>query len=120
MRALEEVVSNYAEVMKKNPDNVDAAYNYEYAVRKRDAAMRARETPRAKSVAAAEAETSPADSQAEATGDLPAGPTIHGRPGAPPSDADMQKFKVLAPMRPDERQGNPDKAGANKRPLRGG
>jgi hypothetical protein len=32
----------------------------------------------------------------------------------------MKKFKALAPMRPDEREADPDKAGENKRPLRRG
>jgi hypothetical protein len=132
VRALDAVIANYAEVLKKSPGHVDAAYNYEYAVRARDAAVRSRETPRNNPGGAAqrgspgEPARPPAKGQQAANehvapaGDLPAGPTIHGRPGAPPSDTDMKKFKVLAPMRPDERQGTPDTAGANKRPLRKG
>ena len=132
VRALDAVISNYAEVLKKNPGNVDAAYNYEYAVRARAAAVRGRETPRNNPGGAqrgssggparppAAGQQSAANEQATPAGELPTGPTILGRPGAPPSDTDMEKFKVLAPMRPDERQGDPDTAGANKRPLRKG
>jgi len=133
VRALDAVISNYAEVLKKSPGNVDAAYNYEYAVRARNAAVRSRETPRNNPGAAAQrgspgapsrppaaGQQSAANEQATLAGNLPPGPTIHGRPGAPPPDTDMEKFKVLAPMRPDERQGDPDTAGANKRPLRKG
>jgi hypothetical protein len=121
---LEAVVSDYAEVLKKSPGHVDAAYNYEYAVRARDAAARSRETPRVKpggpSTPPAAGQNSAAGGRAAGTDDLPKGPTIHGHPGGPPSDTDMKKFKVLAPMRPDEREATPDKAGANKRPLRRG
>ena len=124
VRALDAVVSTYAEVIKKSPEHVDAAYNYEYAVRARDAAMLGRETPRVKpggpSTPLAAGQKSAAGERAAATDDLPAGPTIHGHPGAPPSGTDMKKFKALAPMRPDEREADPDKAGQNKVPLRRG
>jgi hypothetical protein len=123
VRALDAVVSTYADVIKKSPGHVDAAYNYEYAVRARDAAVLSRETPRVKpgrpSAPPAAGQKS-AGERAAATDDLPAGPTIHGHPGAPPSGTDMKKFKALAPMRPDEREADPDKAGENKRPLRRG
>ena len=124
VRALDAVVSTYADVIKKSPGHVDAAYNYEYAVRARDAAVLSRETPRVKpggpSTPPAAGQKSAAGERAAATDDLPAGPTIHGHPGAPPSGTDMKKFKALAPMRPDEREADPDKAGENKRPLRRG
>jgi hypothetical protein len=32
----------------------------------------------------------------------------------------MNKFRMLVPMRPDERQGAPDKAGEGGRPVRRG
>ena len=124
VRALDAVVSTYADVIKKSPGHVDAAYNYEYAVRARDAAVLSRDTPRVKpggpSTPPAAGQKSAAEERAAATDDLPAGPTIHGHPGAPPSGTDMKKFKALAPMRPDEREADPDKAGENKRPLRRG
>ena len=124
VRILDAVISDYAEVIKKSPGLVDAAYNYEYAVRARDAAARSRETPRIKpgdlSAASVAGQKSAAGERAAATADLPVGPTIHGHPGAPPSDTDMKKFKVLTPMRPDEREATPDKAGENKRPPRRG
>jgi hypothetical protein len=36
--------------------------------------------------------------------DLPAGPTIHGRPGGPPEGESMGDFKTVTPMRYDERE----------------
>ena len=33
--------------------------------------------------------------------DLPAGPTVHGRPGAPPEGTPMSDFKTITPMRYD-------------------
>ena len=43
-------------------------------------------------------------------GDLPLGPTLHGAPGEPPPGADMKKFKMVVPMRPDERKQLPQGA----------
>ena len=36
--------------------------------------------------------------------DLPAGLTIHGRPGGPPEGESMSDFKTVTPMRYDERE----------------
>ena len=128
VRAFDAAVANYADVLRKAPGHLDAAYNYEYAVRARDAAARGRETPRNRPGGAAQREQAPpAGGQPSAANDtsarrpdLPVGPTIHGRPGAPPADSDMQKFRMLVPMLPDERQGAPDKAGEGGRPVRRG
>jgi hypothetical protein len=35
-------------------------------------------------------------------------PTIHGRPGGPPKNADMNQFKIVVPKRSDERDNNPE------------
>ncbi|OFW35714.1 MAG: hypothetical protein A3F70_18870 [Acidobacteria bacterium RIFCSPLOWO2_12_FULL_67_14] len=122
VRALDEAVANYAEVLRKAPGHVEAAYNYEYAVRTREAAARPGEGPRPRT---AQRATTPAagetgEAVAAAAYDLPAGPTLHGQPGAPPEASDNAKFKMLVPMRPEERQGTPDRAGEGARPLRRG
>jgi hypothetical protein len=119
IRALDTAIANYAEVLKKAPGHVDAAYNYEYAVRARAAATSSRETPRAKGGQRA-AQPSVAGEGTVGPHDLPAGPTIHGNPGAPPPDGENSKFKMLVPMQPDERQGTPDRAGEGARPVRRG
>ena len=91
-RRLDDAIKQYAEALKSNPDNEDAAYNYEYAVRMKNSVAKAKEvTARAASAPLVE-------------GELPTGPTIHGRPGAPPKGTDMGQFKVVTPLRPDERK----------------
>ena len=118
VRALDAAISNYADVLRKAPGHTDAAYNYEYAVRARNAVARNRDTPPRRAERAAQPPV--ADEGTARQHDLPAGPTIHGRPGAPPADAETTKFKMLVPMRPDERQGAPDRAGEGARPVRKG
>lgn len=116
--ALDAAIASYADVLRKAPGHIDAAYNYEYAVRARDAAARRREAPRNRADRAAP--PSDADQRTARQHDLPAGPTIHGAPGAPPEDDENTKFKMLVPMQPDERQGTPDRAGEGARPVRRG
>ena len=90
---IEAVIKNYAEALKANPGNEDAAYNYEFAVHTRDTLARARG-----------AAAAPKISGADGT------PTIHGRPGAPPKGVSMGNFKVMVPKQSDERKGG-DEAG---------
>ena len=78
---LESVMKAYAEVLKNNPGDADAAYNFEYVVRKRNLLIQPHPaTPKA---------------------DAPA--AIHGRPGAPPPGTDMSRFKMVIPKRDEER-----------------
>jgi hypothetical protein len=109
LRRLDGVVKTYAEVLKNNGALVDAAYNYEYAVRVRDSLQKAKAIPPQKAAARAAAET--VDS------DLPAGPTVHGKPGGPPAAASMAQFKIVIPKRGEERKDDPQagKGGAKVR-----
>jgi hypothetical protein len=81
---MDSVIKQYAEILREDPANAEAAFNYEYVVRLRQV-IAARKSP----VAAFDA--------------MDQGLTIHGFAGAPPEDADMKKFKMIVPMRPDER-----------------
>ena len=45
--------------------------------------------------------------------------TIHGLEGAPPEESDMKKFKMIVPMRPDERL-EAEKAGKGTTKVRKG
>lgn len=92
---LDTVIQAYGEVMRSDPSNVDAAYNYEYAVRTRDVIARARNTTRGKK---------PLDDELGGSVDLPVGPTIHGRPGGPPPEIPGDQFRTIAPMPYEERE----------------
>jgi hypothetical protein len=99
LRKLDAVVKNYAEVLKNSASDSDAAYNYEYSIRLRDALVKAR--PAAPGKAAA------APKMAANESDLPAGPTLHGHPGGPPAKTDMAQFKIVIPKRGEERKDDP-------------
>jgi hypothetical protein len=51
--------------------------------------------------------------------DLPAGPTIHGRPGGPPEGESMSDFKTVTPMRYDEREEQMDPGRGQKLQRKG-
>lgn len=94
------IVKQYAEILREDPNNSDAAFNYEYVVRLR-AVFAARKLP-----------VPPLDAKA-------AGLSIHGYEGAPPEETDMKKFKMIVPMRPDERL-EAEKAGKGTTKVRKG
>jgi len=97
---MDAVVKQYAEILRDDPANAEAAFNYEYVVRLR-AVFAARKQP-----------VPPLDARA-------AGLTIHGFEGAPPEESDMKKFKMIVPMRPDERLEG-EKAGKGTTKVRKG
>jgi hypothetical protein len=97
---MDSLVKQYAEILRENPDNAEAVFNYEYVVRLR-AVFAARKQP-----------VPPLDGKA-------AGLTIHGFAGAPPEESDMKKFKMIVPMRPDERL-EAEKAGKGTTKVRKG
>ena len=123
VRRLDDVVRSYAEVLKtqaKECDGgaracearaTDTAYNYEYAIRTREglAKNRAPAASRGAAKIVAKAEDD----------DLPAGPTLHGRPGGPPPATDMNQFKIVIPKRGEERKDAPD-AGKGGQKIRKG
>ena len=97
---LDGVVKQYAEILRENPANSEAAFNYEYVVRLRAV------------LAARKQVVPPVDAKA-------AGLSIHGYEGAPPEESDMKKFKMIVPMRPDERL-EAEKAGKGTTKVRKG
>ena len=52
-------------------------------------------------------------------GDLPAGPTIHGGPGAPPPDAKMEELQTIAPMEYGDREAQPEATPGARRERKG-
>lgn len=97
---MDSLVKQYAEILRENPNNTEAAFNYEYVVRLR-AVFAARKTV-----------VPPFSAKGN-------GLTVHGFPGAPPEEADMKKFKMIVPMRPDERL-EAEKAGKGTTKVRKG
>ena len=81
---MDTLVKQYAEILREDPSNSEAAFNYEYIVRLRQV------------IAARKQPVAPYDVMTE-------GLTVHGFAGAPPEESDMKKFKMIVPMRPDER-----------------
>jgi hypothetical protein len=125
VRRLDNVVKSYGEVLKTEAGAckadapecttraMDAAFNYEFAIRARETAMRARPTAAGKT-AAAKAALKMGDA-----GDLPDGPTLHGRQGGPPPATQMNQFKIVIPKRGEERKDAPD-AGKGGQKIRKG
>jgi hypothetical protein len=99
VRRLDTVVKTYADVLRNGGGQADAAYNYELAVRARDALAK----PRAGAPKAA-----PKPQATVEDTELPEGPTLHGKPGGPPPAVNMNQFKIVIPKRGEERNDAPD------------
>jgi hypothetical protein len=97
---LDAIAKRYADILRGDAGNEDAAYNYEFIVRVRAAVVAAKKPLPAMNPDAA-------------------GVTVHGVPGAPPEEADGKKFKMIVPMLPDERQ-EAEEAGRAGRKVRKG
>jgi hypothetical protein len=81
---LDDVVKQYAAVVRAHPEDQDAAFNYEFVVRLRAG------------IAAGRRDIAPNQGGSDVT--------IHGVPGGPPPGSDMKTFKMIVPMQPDERR----------------
>jgi hypothetical protein len=111
VQRLDGVLQAYASALKASPRDIDAAFNYEYVARLRDVVARAKGKP---------SQPAPvAPPQPLVAGDLPAGPTIHGRPGMPPPDAKMEELQMLAPMEYGDREAQPEATPGGKRERKG-
>ena len=110
VQRLDGVLQAYASALKASPRNVEAAYNYEYVARIRDQVARSPHGRIARSPAAAGPVMG---------GDLPAGATIHGGPGAPPPDAKMEELRMIAPMEYGDREAQPEATPGGRRERKG-
>ena len=119
LRRLDAVLKSYTEELKKDANNADAAYNYEYIVRLRDTVSKAKPAPASKKPLEDPARALQKLTGVVMAGDIPEGRTVHGDPGSPPPNTDMTQFKMHIPIRPDERQGGSD-AGQGKQKIRKG
>jgi hypothetical protein len=110
VQRLDGVLNAYSSALKASPRSVEAAYNYEFVARYRDQLARSHgKGSKPRSVPAA----------ATMAGDLPAGPTIHGRPGGPPPEAKMEELQMLAPMEYGDREAQPEATPGGKRERKG-
>jgi hypothetical protein len=116
---LDAAIKTYTELLKKDPNDADAAYNYEYVIRLRDTVSKAKPQPPPAGKREDPAKLIQKLTGVTMAGDLPDGHTVHGDPGAPPPNTDMTQFKMHIPVRPDERQGGSD-AGQGKEKIRKG
>ena len=87
---LDSVMQAYGDVLRADPGSADAAYNYEYVSRVRDALAKGRPLTRPQR-------------KIPLSDDLPVGPTVHGHPGGPPPNTGMDAFKTFMPLQNDER-----------------
>jgi hypothetical protein len=95
VQRLEAVLDQYTDVLRRGPWQFDAAYNYEFLARRRDALIRAQSQKPSQRGRQAVVQATPPH-------------TIHGRPGEVPPGADMNEFKVIVPQRSDERREQPE------------
>jgi hypothetical protein len=123
---IDTVLAAYAAVLKAEPDLADAAYNYEFVARLRDVAMRtpAPAPPKTDRGTARQGERPDEPPALRAAprmtlGDLPEGPTIHGRPGGPPPATRGEEFQVITPMEYGEREAQPEASPGGKLPRKG-
>ena len=91
------IARSYLDVLEHDPTRIDAAYNFEFVIRRKNALLRDR-AARRRTTAGALTGTQPATD-------------LHGRAGAAPAEPDANDFKILVPQRPEERRRQPD-AGA--------
>ena len=110
VQRLDGVLQAYASALKASPRNVEAAYNYEYVARIRDQGAR---SPQGR-ITGSKMASGPVMG-----GDLPAGSTIHGGPGAPPPDAKMEELQTIAPMEYGDREAQPEATPGGKRERKG-
>lgn len=96
---LDGIVKRYAEVLRNDPANENAAFNYEFVVRYRAA------------IASRGVAIPPVVEEGEVT--------PHGRVGAPPKGTGQKQFKMLVPMRPEERR-EAEEAGKTGKRIRKG
>ena len=110
VQRLDGVLQAYASALKASPRNTEAAYNYEYVARLRDELAR---TPQGRIA------KSPLPAGPVMGGDLPAGATIHGGPGAPPPDTKMEELQTIMPMEYGDREAQPEPTPGAKRERKG-
>jgi hypothetical protein len=96
-RQLDPVLAAYASVLKVEPSHADAAWNFEFVSRARDALAQTRAAGRGRAAA-----------RPPGAAPSPVGSSVHGAPGAAPPDAKGEEFETLAPMDFGDREAQPE------------
>lgn len=109
VQRLDAVLQAYSSALKASPRDLEAAYNYEYVARLRDQVARSQ----------GKVKLAPLPGTAIMAGDLPAGPTIHGKPGMPPPEAKMEDLEILSPLEYGDREAQPEATPGAKRERKG-
>ena len=114
-------------MLKNGGFDRDAAWNYEYIARLRDVA--AKEKPREPSARREASSRTPRRRHGaiataphvavENRGGLPAGPTVHGRPGTHPPSTKGEEFEIITPMDYGDREAQPEPTPGVKLPRKG-
>ncbi len=94
---LDRVRDAYGEVLKGDPGNADAAWNYEFVARTRDVVARARAAGRGRPAPGTPGLTAP-------SGAL----SVHGAPGTAPPEVKGEEFETIAPMDFGDREAQPE------------
>ncbi|MEP7117177.1 MAG: hypothetical protein ABI880_06335 [Acidobacteriota bacterium] len=96
-RQLDGVLEAYGNVLKADPGQRDASWNFEFVSRARDIVARLRPMPKGKSAPDLVSLRPP-----------PPGLTIHGLPGGPPPEVKGEAFETIAPMDFGDRESQPE------------
>jgi hypothetical protein len=97
---LDTISKRYADVLRTDPGNENAAYNFEFVLGLRRALMNVRQNVPGRDL-------------------VSDGLTPHGVAGAPPKDSDAKKFRMIVPMLPDERQEAEEASRAGRKVRKG-
>jgi hypothetical protein len=89
---LQDVLAGYAEVLKLDPWQFDAAFNYQFVARARN------------TLASAAGQPGGRGGKPSADSRRPLDRTLHGRAGAESPGLEMNEFKMIVPRQSDERQ----------------
>ena len=125
---LDRVQQAYAGVLKNGGFDRDAAWNFEYITRLRDTAAKEKPANRQAGAKPTTGTSAPGDTGRSANGPqvavenrggLPAGPTVHGRPGMHPPSTKGEEFEVITPMDYGDREAQPEPTPGVKLPRKG-
>jgi hypothetical protein len=123
---LDRTLQAYAGVLQNGGFDRDAAWNYEYIARLRDAAAKEKPVNRqtgGKSAGVSRMDTArqgdPAVVAGDTRGGLPVGPTVHGRPGTHPPSTKGEEFEMITPMDYGDREAQPEPTPGVKLPRKG-